>query len=168
MTFFLITLNAYAFEELTACIVFGDFKRPQTWTCARRQCANPEGVQGVQNLLENNKFYRKKQLGPIILEKIGPLTFFYPPTPLGLWKNYSFFVILKKLSGLFSTSWARTAHHNGENSWIHARTHVADKHARVFTCILLYVGFVFGNYRSSYVMVKMIRGWKTMGTRVLF
>ena len=22
--------------------------------------------------------------------------------------------------------------------------------------------FVFGNYRSSYIMVKMIRGWKTM------
>ena len=32
----------------------------------------------------------------------------------------------------------------------------------------MYVCFVFGNYRSSYVMDKMIREWKTMGTRVLF
>ena len=69
------------------------------------------------------------------------------------------------LPGLFSTSWARTAHHPGENSWIHACTHLADKHTRVCTCNLLYVCFVFGNYRSSIVMVKMIRGWKTMGTR---
>ena len=68
------------------------------------------------------------------------------------------------MSGLFSTSWAWTAHHPGENSWIHACTHVTDKHARVFALCI----FVFGNYRSSYVMVKMIRGWKTMETRVLF
>ena len=33
-----------------------------------------------------------------------------------------------------------------------------------------YVCFVFGSYRSaySYVVDKMIKGWKTMGTRVLF
>ena len=104
------------------------------------------------------------------------MTFLTPPTPLGFSKNYSFFEInigpplqnklrTKMLPGLFSTSWARTAHHPGENSWIHACTHLADKHARVCTCILLYVCFVFGNYRSSIVMVKMIRGWKTMGTR---
>ena len=41
------------------------------------------------------------------------------------------------LPGLFSISWARTAHHPGENFWIHACTHVADKQARVCTCILL-------------------------------
>ena len=38
-----MTMNAHAFEELTACFVFGDFKMPQTWTRAHRQCANPEG-----------------------------------------------------------------------------------------------------------------------------
>ena len=72
------------------------------------------------------------------------------------------------LSRLFSTSWARTAHCPGENFWIHACTHVADKLERVCTCILLYVCFVFGSYRSSYVMGKMIRERKTMGTRLLF
>ena len=36
-------MNAYVFEELTACFVFGYFKMPQTWTRAHRQCANPEG-----------------------------------------------------------------------------------------------------------------------------
>ena len=74
------------------------------------------------------------------------------------------------LSVLFSISWSRTAHHPGENFWIHACTHVADKQARVCTCILLNVCFVFSSYRSSYsyVMDKKIRGWKTMGTRVLF
>ena len=41
------------------------------------------------------------------------------------------------LSGLFSISWARTAHHPGENFWIHACTHVAGKHAPVCTCLLL-------------------------------
>ena len=41
------------------------------------------------------------------------------------------------LSELFSISWARTAHHPGENFWIHTWTHVADKEARVCTCILL-------------------------------
>ena len=41
------------------------------------------------------------------------------------------------LPGLFSISWARTAQHPGENFWIHACTHVADKQARVCTCILL-------------------------------
>ena len=35
-------MNAYAFEELTACFVFGDLKGPQTWTSAHRQCADPE------------------------------------------------------------------------------------------------------------------------------
>ena len=40
------------------------------------------------------------------------------------------------LSGFFSISWARTAHHPGENFSIHACTHVADKQARVCTCIL--------------------------------
>ena len=79
--FFLITLNAYAFEELTACFVFGDSKRPQTRTRAHRQCVNPEGVQGVRNPLENNRFYRKKQLGPITLEKVGPPDIFDPPPP---------------------------------------------------------------------------------------
>ena len=112
----------------------------------------------------------KKAIEPHHLGKgWTPDIFDPPPPPLGLWKNYSFFEInigpptvnklsTKKLSGLFYTSWARTAHHPGENSWIHACTHVAIKHARVCTCILLYVCFVFGNYRSSYVMVKMIRG----------
>ena len=83
-TFLLITLNAYAFEKLTACFVFGDFKRRQTWARAHRQCANPEGgggVQGVRNPLENNKFYRKKQLSPITLEKVGPHDIFDPPPP---------------------------------------------------------------------------------------
>ena len=37
-------MNAYAFEELTACFVFGDFKMPQTWLRAHMQCANPEGA----------------------------------------------------------------------------------------------------------------------------
>ena len=37
------------------------------------------GVQGVRNPLENNKFYRKKQLGPITLEKVGPPDIFDPP-----------------------------------------------------------------------------------------
>ena len=32
----------HAFEELTACFVFGDFKMPQTWTHAHRQYADPE------------------------------------------------------------------------------------------------------------------------------
>ena len=31
-----MTVNAYAFEELTACFVFGDFKMPETWTRAHR------------------------------------------------------------------------------------------------------------------------------------
>ena len=106
---------------------------------------------GVRTPLENNKFYRKKQLGPITLEKVGPPDIFYPPPP-PCWtlENYSFFELniwpplknkfrTKKFSGFFSTSWARTAHHPSENSWIHACTHVADKHARVCTCILLYV-----------------------------
>ena len=73
------------------------------------------------------------------------------------------------LSGLFSISWAQTAHHPGENFWIHACTHVADKQARVCTCILLmYVLYLIIMSSYSYVMDKMIRGWKTMGTRVLF
>ena len=41
------------------------------------------------------------------------------------------------LSVLFSISWARTAHYPGENFLIHTCTHVADKQARVCTCILL-------------------------------
>ena len=41
------------------------------------------------------------------------------------------------LSGLFSIIWARTAHHPGENFWIHACTHKADKQTRLCTCILL-------------------------------
>ena len=41
------------------------------------------------------------------------------------------------LSGLFSISWVRTAHHPGEKFRIHACTQVADKQARVFICILL-------------------------------
>ena len=36
-------MNAYAFEELTACFVFGDFKMPQTRKRAHRQCTDPEG-----------------------------------------------------------------------------------------------------------------------------
>ena len=56
-------------------------KRPQTRTRAHRQCANPEGVQVVRNPLENNKFYRKKQLSLIILEKVGPPDIFDPPPP---------------------------------------------------------------------------------------
>ena len=36
-------MNVYAFEELTACFVFGDFKMPQTWARAHRQCAVPGG-----------------------------------------------------------------------------------------------------------------------------
>ena len=36
-------MNVYAFEELAACFVFCDFKMPQTWTRAHRQCAKPEG-----------------------------------------------------------------------------------------------------------------------------
>ena len=39
------------------------------------------GVQGVRNPLENNKFYRKKQLGPITLEKVGPPYIFDPRPP---------------------------------------------------------------------------------------
>ena len=42
---------------------------------------------------------------------------------------------------------------------------------RLRTCMYMHFVlcmFVFGNYRSSYVMVKMIMGWKTMGTMVLF
>ena len=64
------------------------------------------------------------------------------------------------LSGLFSISWARTAHHPGENFWIHTCTHVADKQARVMCMFIAYVCFVFGSCRSSYsyVMDKMIRG----------
>ena len=50
------------------------------------------GVQGVWNPLENNKFYSKKQLGPITLEKVGPPDIFDPPL-LVLWKNYSVFEI---------------------------------------------------------------------------
>ena len=47
------------------------------------------------------------------------------------------------LSGLFSISWARTAHHPGENFLIHSCTHVADKQARVCICILpMYVLFL--------------------------
>ena len=38
------------------------------------------GVQGVRNPLENNKFYKKKkQLGPIALEKVGSPAIFDPP-----------------------------------------------------------------------------------------
>ena len=35
---------------------------------------------------------KKKQLGPITLEKVGPPDIF-DPTCYGLWKNYSFFEI---------------------------------------------------------------------------
>ena len=58
------------------------------------------------------------------------------------------------LSGLFSISWARTAHHPGENFWIHACTPSTCMHIYI-----AYVFFVFGSYRSSYsyVMGKMIR-----------
>ena len=38
-----MAMTAYAFVELTACFVFGDFKMQQTWTRAHRQCVNPEG-----------------------------------------------------------------------------------------------------------------------------
>ena len=38
------------------------------------------GVKGVWNPLENNKFYRKKQLGSITLEKVGPPDIFEPPS----------------------------------------------------------------------------------------
>ena len=50
-----MTMNVYAFEELAACFVFGDFKMPQTWTRAHRQCANPEGG---KEYAENNEFHR--------------------------------------------------------------------------------------------------------------
>ena len=43
-------MNVYAFEKLAACFVFGDFKMPQTWTRAHRQCANPEGGGGAGSL----------------------------------------------------------------------------------------------------------------------
>ena len=46
-------MNAFAFEELTACFVFCDFKMPQTWT--QRQCADPEWTESLEPL-ENNKF----------------------------------------------------------------------------------------------------------------
>ena len=67
-----------------------------------------------------------------------------------LWKNCSFFEInigpplqnklrTKKLSGLFSTGWAQTAHHPGENSWIHACTHVVYVHAFCLLYVLYLV-----------------------------
>ena len=71
------------------------------------------------------------------------------------------------LSGLFSISWARTAHHPGENFWIHTCTHVADKQARVMCMFIAYACFVFGSCRSSYsyVMDKMIRGVENHGNK---
>ena len=52
------------------------------------------GATGSPEPLEHNSFYRKKQLVPITLEKVGPPDIFDPPPPLlGVWKNYSFFEI---------------------------------------------------------------------------
>ena len=70
-----MTMNAYAFEELTACFVFGDFKMPQTWTRAHRQCAKPEGggreSETPWKTTSSKGFYRKMQINPITLEKEG-------------------------------------------------------------------------------------------------
>ena len=79
-----MTMNAYAFEERTACYVFGDFKMPQTWTRAHRQCANRKGAGSLDPPppLENNEFYRfveKMQFGTITLEKVGPPEICDPP-----------------------------------------------------------------------------------------
>ena len=74
-----MTMNAYAFDELTACFVFGDFKTPQIWTRAHRQCADSEGGGGGGResgtpckTTSSIGFYRKMQFGPITLEKVGP------------------------------------------------------------------------------------------------
>ena len=45
---FLNDHERHAFEEITACFVFGDFKMPQTWTRAQRQCADPEGAVSLE------------------------------------------------------------------------------------------------------------------------
>ena len=80
-------MNVYAFEKLAACFVFGDFKMPQTWTRAHRQCANPVGGGGGRESRTPRKttssigFYRKMQFGPITLEKVGPPKICDPPPP---------------------------------------------------------------------------------------
>ena len=75
-------MNAYAFEELTACFVFGDFKMPQTWTRAHRPCANPEGGRESGTPWKATSsigFYRKMQFCPITLERLDPLKCVTPP-----------------------------------------------------------------------------------------
>ena len=60
-------MNACAFEELTACFVFGDFKMQQTWTRAHRQCANQEGGResgAPWKTTSSIGFYRKMHFGP--------------------------------------------------------------------------------------------------------
>ena len=79
-----MTMNAYAFEELTVCFVLGDFKMPQTWTRAHtcRQCADPEGVRESRTLCKTTStigFYRKMQFSPITLEKVGHPEICDPP-----------------------------------------------------------------------------------------
>ena len=91
-------MNVYAFEELAGCFVFGDFKMPQTWTRAHRQCTNPEGGRESgppppRRITSSIGFYRKMQFGPITLEKFRPPEIFDPPPPSGLFKNYSSFEI---------------------------------------------------------------------------
>ena len=128
---FLVTLKCHKHEQIGTARV------------QRRQ-----GVGNPWKTTSSKGFYRKMQFGTITLEKVGRPEMCDPPPLSGLLKKYSFFDITigppllnklrtKKLSGLFSTSWARTAHHPGQNFWIHACTHVADNHARVCTCILL-------------------------------
>ena len=77
-----MTMNAYAFEELTTCFVYGDFKMPQTWTRAHMQCANPEGGRESGTPWKTTSslgFCRKMQFGPITLEKVGPPEICDPP-----------------------------------------------------------------------------------------
>ena len=71
---------------------FGVFKRPQTWTRAHRQCADPEGDRESGTPWKKQSstgFYSKKQLGPITLEKVevGPSEYLNPLPPHFLEKN---------------------------------------------------------------------------------
>ena len=99
---FLNECERYAFEELTACFDSGDFKMPQTWTRAHRQCANPEGGGGggggggrepgtPWKTTSSIGFYRKMQFDAITLKKVGPPEICDPLS--GLFKIYSFFEI---------------------------------------------------------------------------
>ena len=77
-------MNAYAFEEPTACFVFGDFKKPQTLTRAHRQCMNPEEGGGRESatpwkITSSIGFYRKCNLAPSPWKRLDPHEICDPP-----------------------------------------------------------------------------------------